>query len=250
MPLEFQRWQVGDVRITKVLELEVKGTVTWLLPDATKEALLSVPWLQPHFCDADGRSPMSVHALVIENEGRRILVDTCVGNDKPRPIPGWNLRQGGFLADLESAGFPAASIDTGICTTALDHRMETSWGRRMGRLPRPDTCPASARAWEAADEKHTATCWAIGAPPCSRRAGGISSAADVPISARSQPSRAGTHRASRVRLRSRGEEAGSRRPDAPPDLARSRVGQPREVDFGWRRARAAAYWALRGEAPW
>jgi len=36
-------------------------------------------WLRPHFAHADGRLFASIHCFVIESEGRRIVVDTCVG---------------------------------------------------------------------------------------------------------------------------------------------------------------------------
>ena len=55
------------------------------------------------FADADGKLLMSVHAFVIESAGRTIVVDTCVGNDKPRQNPGWNRLQTNFLADLAAA---------------------------------------------------------------------------------------------------------------------------------------------------
>ena len=72
---------------------------------------------------------MSVHALVVESQGQRILVDTCVGNDKERPIPGWDKRQGPFLEDLAAAGLPADSIDTVLCTHLhVDH---VGWNTRL-----------------------------------------------------------------------------------------------------------------------
>src|SRR5215831_11344245 len=72
--------------------------------------------------DEEGRLKMSIHALVIEASGRRILVDTCLGNDKPRDIPGWSNRQGPFLRDLADAGFARETIDTVICTHLhVDH---------------------------------------------------------------------------------------------------------------------------------
>jgi glyoxylase-like metal-dependent hydrolase (beta-lactamase superfamily II) len=72
---------------------------------------------------------MSVHALLVESEGRRILVDTCVGNDKERSIPGWDRRQGPFLDDLEEAGFAPDSIDTVLCTHLhIDH---VGWNTRL-----------------------------------------------------------------------------------------------------------------------
>jgi glyoxylase-like metal-dependent hydrolase (beta-lactamase superfamily II) len=215
VPLEFQRWQVGDVRITKVLELEVKGTVTWLLPDVTREALLSVPWLRPHFCDADGKSPMSVHALVIENEGRRILVDTCVGNDKQRPIPGWNMRQGGFLSDLEAAGFPAESIDTVICTHLhVDH---VGWNTRLVDGAWVPTFPkarylfqaAEVAHWEAAQEKVYGDVMGDSVRPVLDAGLADLVGADVPISAEVSlaPTPGHTPGHVSVHLRSRGEQA-------------------------------------------
>jgi glyoxylase-like metal-dependent hydrolase (beta-lactamase superfamily II) len=124
-----QTWQIGDVRITKVKEIELAGAVTWLLPEATAENLLKEPWLQPHFSDQDGEPSMSIHALVVESQDRRILVDTCVGNDKQRKIPGWSMRDGPFLDDLAEAGFSIDSIDTVLCTHLhVDH---VGWNTRL-----------------------------------------------------------------------------------------------------------------------
>ncbi len=66
---------------------------------------------------------MSIHALVVETPSRRIVVDTCLGNDKEnRRIPTWNRLQTNFLADLAAAGYARATIDTVICTHLhVDH---------------------------------------------------------------------------------------------------------------------------------
>src|SRR5689334_4444687 len=111
-----QRFQVGKVTITRVVEIETPGSVRWLLPNATREALLAVPWLQPAFCNAEGRAVMSIHAFVLEADGMRVVVDTCVGNDKQRSLAAWSQRQGPFLRDLEAAGFAPDSIDRVLCT--------------------------------------------------------------------------------------------------------------------------------------
>ena len=125
-----ERWKIGEVTITRVVELEMKSRATFILPDATQENLAAAgDWLQPHFCDAEGRAIMSVHSFVIESAGARILVDTCLGNDKRRALPAWNMRSGPFLADLEEAGFPASSIDTVLCTHLhVDH---VGWNTRL-----------------------------------------------------------------------------------------------------------------------
>ena len=125
-----QRWKIGDVRITRVIELEMKSRATFILPDATPENLARAgDWLRPSFADEDGRAIMSVHSFIVESRGRRILVDTCLGNDKRRALPAWNMRRGPFLADLEQAGFPTKSIDTVLCTHLhVDH---VGWNTRL-----------------------------------------------------------------------------------------------------------------------
>src|SRR5579883_1925712 len=117
------KWRIGKVTVTKIVELEATGGSRFLLPQATREAVLPIAWLFPHFADEAGRLKMSIHALVIETPERRIVVDTCLGNDKQnRRIPTWNNLQGPFLADLAAAGYPRESIDTVLCTHLhVDH---------------------------------------------------------------------------------------------------------------------------------
>ena len=116
------QWRIGAVTVTKITELELTGGTKFILPDATPEAVRPYRWLAPHFIDEDGKLRMSVHALVVATPSRRILVDTCIGNDKERPIPAWNHLQTSFLADLEKAGYPRESIDTVLCTHLhIDH---------------------------------------------------------------------------------------------------------------------------------
>ncbi|HEY1258020.1 MAG TPA: MBL fold metallo-hydrolase, partial [Stellaceae bacterium] len=117
------RWRVGRVRVTKIVELEVTGGSRFLLPQAIYDEILPIGWLRPDFADERGRLRMSIHALVVETPQRRIIVDTCLGNDKEnRRIPGWNKLQTRFLADLAEAGYPRETIDTVLCTHLhVDH---------------------------------------------------------------------------------------------------------------------------------
>jgi glyoxylase-like metal-dependent hydrolase (beta-lactamase superfamily II) len=116
------RWRIGDVTITRIVELEATGGSRFILPDATPEAVLAHRWLQPHFIDERGRLRMSVHALVVDTPAQRIMVDTCIGNDKERSIPAWSKLHGPFLEDLAAAGCPPDSIDTVLCTHLhVDH---------------------------------------------------------------------------------------------------------------------------------
>jgi len=115
-------WQVGDVRITRIREFEMLG-MDWVVEQATAENLSKIAWLSPHFVDERGEARLSIHALVIETPDRRILVDTCVGNDKDLEfIAEWHRRTGPFLEDLADAGFPRESLDTVLCTHLhVDH---------------------------------------------------------------------------------------------------------------------------------
>jgi len=117
------QWQVGKVRITKVVELETLGHTRFILPLATHEEIQKLPWLMPHFANEQGRLKMSIHSLLLQTPTRRIIVDTGLGNDKQgRNVPTWNNRKDPFLERLTAAGFPPDSIDTVLCTHLhVDH---------------------------------------------------------------------------------------------------------------------------------
>jgi glyoxylase-like metal-dependent hydrolase (beta-lactamase superfamily II) len=117
------RWKIGEVSITRVIESEAPWDGTLLLPEATAANVRKErDWLYPTFTDDAGLLRMSIHAFVIESRGKRIVVDTCIGNDKERPIPEWNRQQWPFLANLEQAGYPRESVDLVLCTHLhVDH---------------------------------------------------------------------------------------------------------------------------------
>ena len=107
------KWRIGEVTVTKIVELEVTGGSRFILPQATPETIMPIGWLRPDFADERGRLKMSIHALVVETPSRRIVVDTCLGNDKEnRRIPTWNRLQTSFLSDLAAAGYARVSIGT------------------------------------------------------------------------------------------------------------------------------------------
>jgi glyoxylase-like metal-dependent hydrolase (beta-lactamase superfamily II) len=114
---EFQCWQIGDVSITRIIETEDQSmTAEVMVPKATPENVLPIKWLQPHFIDAGGNLISSIFSLLVESQGKRLVIDTCLGNDKPRAVPQWNERQGHFLNEISAAGFPRESVDFVVCT--------------------------------------------------------------------------------------------------------------------------------------
>ena len=134
------RWQIGKVRITQVVEIgPIATSPKFFFKDPPADLVAQHPWLKPHFANDEGRLLMSIHCFVIESGGRRIVVDTCVGNDKKRQSPAWNQLNGPFLQHLVQAGFAPESIDTVLCTHLhVDHvGWNTRWvnGRWVPTFP-------------------------------------------------------------------------------------------------------------------
>ena len=118
-----QQWQIGDVRITKIVEIEALGGMSFILPQAQPEAVKPLSWMVPHFMNEEGKLIASVHALVVETPTLTVVVDTCIGNDKERmPNKNWHKMQTRFLEDFRAAGFDPEKIDAVLCTNLhVDH---------------------------------------------------------------------------------------------------------------------------------
>src|SRR5947199_2174947 len=100
-------WRIGDVTVTKIVEHELVVDLRAALPKADHAKLLALPWLQPHFLTPDGLAIMSFHALLIAAPGKRILVDTCLGNHKELSMisPVLSQLQGPFLEVIWDGAF-------------------------------------------------------------------------------------------------------------------------------------------------
>tara|TARA_R110000868_G_scaffold75153_6_gene217106 strand:+ start:3888 stop:4739 length:852 start_codon:yes stop_codon:yes gene_type:complete len=118
-------WTIGDVKITRIVEIEVAiplGGEGSMVVKATPEALQKINWLQPHFATPEGHAKVAIQALLIETPTKRIIVDTCVGNEKKRDNAFFNNLQTPFLKHMEEAGWPRDSVDTVLCTHLhVDH---------------------------------------------------------------------------------------------------------------------------------
>lgn len=117
-------WKIGNVTITRVVDVQQDIDLKMLIPEATAENLEPMEsWLKPHFLNNDGSIPLSIHTFLLESEGVKILVDTCIGNNKPRgAFPDWNMRQGKFLEHLAEAGAKRDAVDVVLCTHLhVDH---------------------------------------------------------------------------------------------------------------------------------
>jgi glyoxylase-like metal-dependent hydrolase (beta-lactamase superfamily II) len=126
------KWTIGDVTITRVLELEVPVAYSEKRPfviEARPEALREMPWLYDHFVTPEGHLMLAVQALVVDAPGLKLIVDTCVGNDKPRRMTGRTALQTDFLGLLAAAGCEPESVQAVVCTHLhVDH---VGWNTRL-----------------------------------------------------------------------------------------------------------------------
>ena len=128
-----QEIHVGEARVVRVEELLMPTSMRWLFPELADGRPIveqNREWLAPHFVNDRGHLLQSIHSLVIFVDGRTIVVDTCVGNDKQRTdgSPEWHERSGPFLDDLARVIDPA-EVDTVVCTHLhVDH---VGWNTRL-----------------------------------------------------------------------------------------------------------------------
>lgn len=118
-------WRIGEVTVTRVVELEMPISYSAerpFLAGATPEALRAIPWLYPHFVNEKDQLLLSIHALLVEAPGLRLVVDTCIGNDKPRGLVGGRALSTRFLDQMAQAGWSRESVDAVVCTHLhVDH---------------------------------------------------------------------------------------------------------------------------------
>ena len=119
-------WNVGDVTVTKVYESSLDhDQITMLLSITSQDLDPYRSWMAPYLGPND-ELLMSVHALCIEADGQKIVVDTCIGNDRQYKAElvasTFNGLHTNFLDDMTKAGFGPNDVDTVICTHLhMDH---------------------------------------------------------------------------------------------------------------------------------
>jgi glyoxylase-like metal-dependent hydrolase (beta-lactamase superfamily II) len=110
-------WKVGSVTVTSVVENQTERIPPeFFFPAASAVGVGEHPWLVPDFADAEGRIGLRVQAFVIDEPGRRTLVDPCVGNGKVRRLPWFHQQEWPFMERFGDAGFSPDSIDQVVHT--------------------------------------------------------------------------------------------------------------------------------------
>ena len=123
------KWKVGEATITKITEI-VYPEFSDVIPAATPEVVKKVQWLFPHFVTPEGKLTLSVHSLIVDTPGAKLVVDTCIGNDRNRdPLAIMSNLSTSYLEDMVAAGYKPESIDFVLCTHLhLDH---VGWNTRL-----------------------------------------------------------------------------------------------------------------------
>ncbi len=86
--------RVGEFEISRVVEMEVPFVdAEAFLPDSTPDVIqANADWLMPRYIDPEsGNLIFAFQSYVIRTAHHTILVDTCIGNDKPRPARPWPI---------------------------------------------------------------------------------------------------------------------------------------------------------------
>ncbi|WP_315722020.1 MULTISPECIES: MBL fold metallo-hydrolase [unclassified Bradyrhizobium] len=126
-------FSVADLTIHRIIEQE-----TTFLP-----ALEMFPELPPDVLAAERSALQAAKALdaqdtlilcfqsyLVKTPHHTILIDSCIGNDKPRARPVWNMKtDDSYMRALAAAGLSVDDIDVVMCTHL--HTDHVGWNTRL-----------------------------------------------------------------------------------------------------------------------
>jgi glyoxylase-like metal-dependent hydrolase (beta-lactamase superfamily II) len=124
----------GDLTVHRIIEQETTFLPALdMFPALTADLLAqNRDWLRKAGAiDADDMLILCFQSYVVRTPHHTILIDSCIGNDKPRPLrPKWNMKTDDtYLRALKAAGFSVADIDFVMCTHLhVDH---VGWNTRL-----------------------------------------------------------------------------------------------------------------------
>ena len=127
------KYSAGDLTIHRIIEQEISFLPALdLIPGLTPEVLAeNRAWMkQAKALDDQDVLILCFQSYVIKTPHHTILVDSCIGNDKPRPRPVWNMKtDDNYMRALAAAGISIHDIDFVMCTHLhVDH---VGWNTRL-----------------------------------------------------------------------------------------------------------------------
>jgi glyoxylase-like metal-dependent hydrolase (beta-lactamase superfamily II) len=125
--------QIGSTTIHRIVEQEGPFFEAMkFFPDITKELLdQNRGWLQPRFLDARDQLMLCIQSYIVKTPHHTIMIDSCVGNHKPRPTrPFWHMMNSDrYEKNLAASGFGVDDIDFVMCTHL--HTDHVGWNTRL-----------------------------------------------------------------------------------------------------------------------
>lgn len=125
--------RIGDATVDGVMEaVDAFRAPGDIFPDATPEVVDSHrDWLEPHSIDpATGNVILAFRSYLVRTGGLTILIDTCVGNDKERPLrPNWHRQHWPWMDNLRAHGVAPEDVDIVMCTHL--HTDHVGWNTRL-----------------------------------------------------------------------------------------------------------------------
>src|SRR6186713_442318 len=118
--------KVGNITVHQIVEQEGPFfDILQFFPTLTKQLLEeNRAWMQPTFMSPQDQIVLCVQSYLVQTPHHNILIDSCVGNHKPRPTrPFWNmLNTDRFEKALAATGVSVEQIDFVMCTHLhVDH---------------------------------------------------------------------------------------------------------------------------------
>ncbi len=127
------RRKLGDIVIDRIIETEQANfNAREFFPQATAEEWEPhLPWLQRKGLDAQsGNLFFTMQSFLVRTRHHTIVVDTCVGDHKPRARPFWHMTSSGaYLKRLTEAGVRPEQVDFVMCTHM--HTDHVGWNTRL-----------------------------------------------------------------------------------------------------------------------
>jgi len=125
--------QIGAFRLDRVVESETPLIAPdQFFPESTPDVFADhADWLEPRYLDpGTGKLIICVQSYLLRTPRQTILVDGCVGNDKPRDVfPQWDRQSYAYLDTLAALGVHPEQVDLVMCTHL--HTDHVGWNTRL-----------------------------------------------------------------------------------------------------------------------
>jgi glyoxylase-like metal-dependent hydrolase (beta-lactamase superfamily II) len=147
---------VGAAKVTRIEETYGPNfDARTFFKDWSDESIAPhLPWMVPdHFDPASGKLKLSVHSWLLEVGGKKVLIDTCIGNHKSRKHrPFWDQLNTPYLERLAVAGVKPEEVDMVMCTHLhVDH---VGWNTRLDNGRWVPTFPNARYVFSKTDYDH------------------------------------------------------------------------------------------------